>query len=95
MTNDISATFDTRRAAELAVEHLVQEHKVARTDITVDAEGTANSSGTEPSGADAAATASGSDHQPKLNGAIRVSVRNNEGARQAIEAVLREMAQTA
>jgi hypothetical protein len=90
MTNDISATFDTRRAAELAVEHLVQEHGVARSDITVDAEGAANSSGTERSGADAGPDATASDRRPKLKGAIRVSVRSDEGRRKVIEAVLHE-----
>lgn len=90
MSNEISATFDTRRAAELAVEHLVQEHKVTRTDIVVTADGPANSSGTERSGADATDTASGSDLQPKLAGAIRVTVRSESAPRDVIESALRE-----
>lgn len=90
MTNDISATFETRRAAELAVEHLVQEHGLARTDISVGAEGDANSSGTERSGADAAPAAQGSDSQPKLKGAIKVSVRSSEEQRSVIQTALQE-----
>jgi hypothetical protein len=90
MTNDINATFETRRAAELAIEHLVQEHGVARTDVMVDADGSSNSSGTVRSGGDAAKDAEDSDTQPKLAGAIRVSVKSGTIAREAIEAALQE-----
>lgn len=94
MSNDINATFDTRRAAELAVEHLVQEHKVSRTDIVVSADGAANSSGTERSGADAPNTESGSDLQPKLAGAIRVTVRSEGAPHEVIRSALREAGAT-
>ena len=94
MTNEISATFETRRAAELAVEHLVQEHKVTRTDIVVSAEGSANSSGTKRSGADADDNASGSDLQPKLAGAIRVTVRAEGAPHEVIRSALREAGAT-
>lgn len=90
MTNQITATFTTRRAAELAIEHLVQEHGVARTDVAVDAEGSANSSGTARSGGDAAKGAAESDSQPKLAGAIRVTVESATTPREPIEAALRE-----
>lgn len=90
MTNEIIATFDTRSAADLAVEHLVQEHGVARTDIVVDAEGAANSSGTKRSGADAAPAADGPDRQPKLRGEIRVTVRSVGTRRKVIEAALKD-----
>jgi hypothetical protein len=90
MSNNITATFETRRAAELAIEHLVQEHGVARTDVTVDAEGAANSSGTERSGADDPRIEKGAENHPKLAGAIRVSVCDNGSARKVIEAALQE-----
>lgn len=44
MDTEVKATFATRREAELAVEHLVQEHRLNRTDIFVEPEGAANSS---------------------------------------------------
>lgn len=90
MTEEIKATFATRREAEIAVEHLVQEHGVARTDIVVDAEGAANSSGTVRSGGDATKDAALSDSQPKLAGEIRVSVKSGAAPREAIEGVLKE-----
>ena len=90
MTTNITATFETRRAAELAIEHLVQEHGVARTDVSVDAEGAANSSGTERSGADDPRTEKGAENQPKLAGAIRVSVRDTGTERKVIEAALQD-----
>jgi hypothetical protein len=37
----VTANFDTRRDAETAVEHLVQEHGVNRSDIFIRAAGTA------------------------------------------------------
>jgi hypothetical protein len=90
MTDKIVATFDTRSAADLAIEHLVQEHGVARTEIMVDAEGAANSSGTKRSGADVAPAAQGPEGQPKLRGAIRVTVRSDATRRKVIEAALQE-----
>lgn len=90
MTEEISATFATRRAAEIAVEHLVQEHGVARTDIVVDAEGASNSSGTVRSGGDATKDAAESDTQPKPAGAIRVSVKSGAAQREAVESALKE-----
>lgn len=48
----VTATFETRREAELAVEHLVQEHGVERDEIVVGTEGDENSVGTEVGGSD-------------------------------------------
>lgn len=42
MERTIVANFDTRRDAETAVEHLVQEHGIDRADIFVRAPGAAN-----------------------------------------------------
>ena len=49
----ITATFNTRRQADLAVEHLVQEHGIERTNIFVVAEGPENSAGNSVGGVDA------------------------------------------
>lgn len=90
MTDNISATFETRRSAKLAIEHLVQEHGIARTDISVEAEGGANSSGTERSGADDLRAEKGAENHPKLAGAIKVSVRHKDTERKVIEAALQD-----
>jgi hypothetical protein len=45
MGSTIERTFATREKAELAVEHLVQEHGFERTDIFVAPKGDYNSSG--------------------------------------------------
>ena len=76
MESTITAQFETRRDAELAVEHLVQEHGIARTDIFIRARGETNSAGTKAAGADVEsghATAS-ERGTPKLAGMIEVSV---------------------
>ena len=52
MSSTLTATFETRREAELVVERLVQEFKVDRKAITVGPEGDANSVGETPSGGD-------------------------------------------
>lgn len=49
----ITARFPTREAADLAIEHLTQEHGIDRSDIFVQAVGAANTVGTAPSGSDA------------------------------------------
>jgi hypothetical protein len=48
----IKATFSTRRRSDLAVEQLVQELRIERTNIFVVPEGPKNSAGSEASGAD-------------------------------------------
>lgn len=50
----ITGTFNTRREAEMAVEHLVQEYKLDRSLVQVGPAGEENTSGTIASGADAA-----------------------------------------
>ena len=92
MTNEIRATFETRRSAELAVEHLVQEHGLARTAIVVGTEGAANSSGTARSGGDAADPSS--DSQPKLRGAIELVVNYDGASRDVVEGTLKEAGAT-
>lgn len=52
MGSTVSGTFPSRREAELAIEHLVQEYGINRSDIFVEPVGSDNSSGKTPSGAD-------------------------------------------
>lgn len=90
MERTVIARFETRRDAEIAVEHLVQEHGVARTDIFIRARGESNSAGVRPAGAD---VESGHGPQkrgtPELGGEIEVSVDchgpKSEVVRQALE----------
>ena len=51
-TTTIKAVFETREAADLAVEHLVQQHGVSRPDIFVQSTTDQNTSGVRPSGGD-------------------------------------------
>ncbi|WP_242097889.1 MULTISPECIES: hypothetical protein [unclassified Sphingomonas] len=52
MATTLTATFDSRREAELTVERLVQEHGIDRAAISIAADGDENSAGTEKSGSD-------------------------------------------
>ena len=63
----IRGIFRTREAADLAVEHLAQEHGVNPADIFVQAAGASNTSGTDPSGGD---SASGDDPHAREDGAL-------------------------
>ena len=71
-TTTIRATFDTRAAADLAVEHLVQQHGIARPDIFVQPATAENSAGSRPSGGDASHD-QGSRNDAPLEGEIEVS----------------------
>ncbi len=86
----IRGTFPTREAADLAIEHLTQEHGIDRADVFVQAVGSSNSSGTRPSGGDAPSTrGEHSREDSQLGGAIEVSADVSEvkfaAARQAFE----------
>jgi hypothetical protein len=72
----ITASFNTRRQAELAVEHLVQELGIERTDIFLTPEGTENSAGSDAAGADVESGHPGVDpaSDPALAGGISLSV---------------------
>ncbi|KAF0098573.1 MAG: hypothetical protein FD144_4292 [Rhodospirillaceae bacterium] len=91
MERTIVAHFETRRDAEIAVEHLVQAHGVARTDIFIRAKGESNSAGVRAAGAD---VESGHGPQkrgtPELAGEIEVLVdchgREPETVREALRA---------
>ncbi|MCP3735740.1 hypothetical protein M9979_12735 [Sphingomonas sp. RP10(2022)] len=76
MTASLTATFDTRREAEMAVERLVQQFDLDRDAIRIIAEGEDNSVGEDTAGADTEAGAPSPDDRSDapLNGAIRVTV---------------------
>ena len=76
MERTIVAQFESRRQAELAVERLVQEHGIPRTDVFVRARGEGNSSGVKAAGADIESGHPGIEKHgsPELAGMIEVSV---------------------
>lgn len=76
MAVTLSATFDTRREAEMTVERLVQQFELDRDAILITTEGDENSAGEEQDGSDTAAgqpSPQGRGDAP-LNGAIVVTV---------------------
>ena len=73
MESTIIGEFDSRRAAELAVEHVVQECGVSRSDVFIQPAGRANSAGTRAAGADAKGSPEPEGRQ-QLKGALEVSV---------------------
>jgi len=85
----VVASFATREAAETAVEHLVQQHRINRADIFVEPEGAENSAGTDPAGADTGAP--GPDGGPALHGRLRLSVDLSRGHIAEVETVLRDL----
>jgi hypothetical protein len=72
-TVTICASFSTREAADLAVEHLVQQQGISRPDIFVQAATGENTSGSRASGGDASHE-DGTRHDGALDGDIEVSV---------------------
>ena len=76
MSTTIIGTFATRREADMAVERLVQEHGIERTDIFIAADGDDNTAGEERAGADDEPEVPSSEDEgdPALNGRIEVSV---------------------
>ena len=71
-TTTIRATFATRAAAELAIEHLVQQHGISRPDIFVQSTTDDNTAGSRPSGGDASHEGGVRD-DAALGGEIEVS----------------------
>ena len=69
----IIATFETRKAADLAVEHLVQQVGIDRADIFVQPAGRDNSSGANISDGDAPAANEDGRGDAQLSGEIDVS----------------------
>ena len=72
MPTTLTASFDTRREAEMTVERLVQEQGIDRAAIVIATAGDDNSAGEEVAGADTGAP--GSDEDAALNGRVTVTV---------------------
>jgi hypothetical protein len=81
MDTEVKALFKDRRAAELALEHLVQDIGLARTDVFIAAKGDGNTSGTHRSGADAQSSLDETrgTTDPKLSGEIEMSAACGDG----------------
>ena len=92
MESTVVASFETRRDAEIAVEHLVQEHGIERADIFIQAAGEANSAGIRPAGADVESGHPGVEKQgaPELKGAVEVSVDCHGTDRKVVERIFKE-----
>ncbi|WP_445192700.1 type 1 glutamine amidotransferase [Sphingomonas sp. Tas61C01] len=76
MAKTLTASFDTRREAEMTIERLVQDHGFDRNDIFVVAEGDENSAGLEVAGSDneSAQPSPETRDDAALEGRIKVSV---------------------
>jgi hypothetical protein len=97
MESTIVASFSTRRDAELAVEHIVQEHGIDRADVFVQAAGAANSAGQRAAGADTQSGRrdSAARGQPDLNGPVEVSVDlHSQDAAARVEGALKQAGAT-
>ncbi|AHE55321.1 hypothetical protein [Sphingomonas sanxanigenens] len=72
----VTGEFDTRREADLAIERLVQEYGVERTDIFVAPEGKDNSAGQAVDGADLTTGPAGSEERDDsaLRGVLAISI---------------------
>ena len=94
MTEDktvtVRATFATREAVELAVEHLVQQHGIPRPDVFIQSTNDENTAGTEAAGGDVSPGVESSD-DAALEGNIEVSVDVTESQLEEVEAALREV----
>lgn len=96
MEQTIVAQFETRRSAEIAVEHLVQEHGINRSDIFVGAPGAKNTAGSRAAGADVESGHPGVEKkgEPKLAGPIEVSVDCHDERGSLVQSVLQEAGAT-
>ncbi len=92
MGRTVTGTFPTRREAEIAVEHLVQQYGLERTDIFIEPSSRENSAGVSSSGGDA--KSGQPDDDAALNGSLLVSVDINEDEMEAVEKAFREAGAT-
>lgn len=92
MSQTITARFETRRAADLAVEHLVQEYGIERTDLFLEAATEQNTSGTTIGGADRAAERPGTEARgdAPLHGMVKLSAEIDDDAAETVRKALRE-----
>lgn len=93
MSETIKVRFKTRRDADLALEHLVQEYAVDRTDIFISAAGNDNSVGSEAAGADVESGHPNehADGDPALAGDIELSVDVNDARAPSLRQALAEL----
>jgi hypothetical protein len=93
MPHTVSYSFATRREAELAVEHLVQEHRIDRAAITLAAAGPDNTAGEQAAGADVESGHPGVEKHgtPALHGPIALRVVCSGSQHPTVEAALREV----
>jgi hypothetical protein len=77
MPKTISAEFKSRRDAEMAVEHIVQDHGLDRNAVDVGPASNENTAGTEAARADIedGHLKSGTEGEPALAGKVKVSVQ--------------------
>lgn len=76
MPKTISANFKSRRDAEMAVEHIVQDHGLDRNAVDIGPASNENTAGTEAARADVedGHLKSGTEGEPALAGKVKVSV---------------------
>ena len=93
MSETIKVRFRTRREADLALEHLVQEYAVDRADIFISAAGNDNSAGSEPAGADVESGHPNerAEGEPALAGDIELSVDVNDARAPSLRQALAEL----
>lgn len=84
-TTTITAVFETREAADLAVEHLVQQHGIARPDIFIQSASTTNTAGSTPSGGDVVSRSVGTRIDAPLEGETQVSADINSNIIPAVQ----------
>ena len=90
-TTTVYGDFNTREAADRAVEHLVQELGINRTDVFVQAKDSANTAGTVPSGGDASGILDAATRaDAALNGPIEVSADIATSSMERVEQALRD-----
>lgn len=88
----IVGCFETRREAELAVEHCVQEHGIDRADIFIQAAESENTVGTVVGGADERSPQSTNEERsdPALHGLIEVSVEVDDDRANVVRAAFED-----
>jgi hypothetical protein len=90
-TQTFTASFKTREAADLAVEHLVQKLEIERTDVFVRSVGSANASGVKPSGGDAPTATEEGRTDAQLLSEIEVSVDIDLDSAARVDAELKSL----
>ena len=91
MSKTITAEFKSRRDAEMAVEHIVQEHGLDRGAVSIGSATSENTAGTEAARADVedGHVKTGTEGEPKLAGKVKVSVEVDEGHADKVKASLK------